>query len=123
MKDPLYHDACICLSDGVLIQACSLGGIRGWGVSFGCAVIISSHLLLFIFIVHTQSKDVFVIFAVLCVRLYTVFHLELFLCVLCTSALNDYLLTYVCGAESVCGSIQHPFAASNPRQTVGIVGG
>ena len=40
-------------------------------MSFGCAVVISSHLLLFIFIVHTQSKDVFVIFVVLCVRLYS----------------------------------------------------
>ena len=57
------------------------------------------YCLLFIFIVHTQSKDVYVIFVVLCIWLYivTVFHLELFLClhVRLICALNYYLLTYL----------------------------
>ena len=78
-----------------------LGGI--WGVSFGAGSLLahSSHLLLFIFIVHTQSKDVFVIFVVLCVRLYsycisfgTVFT---FTCTsdICIKLLLTYLLTYL----------------------------
>ena len=76
-----------------------LGGI--WGVSFGCVVVISSHLLLCIFIVHTQSKDVFVIFVVLCIRLYsycisfgTIF---MFACTsdMCIKLLLTYLLTFI----------------------------
>jgi len=69
-------------------------------VSFECGVVISSHLLLYIFIVHTQSKNVFVIFLVVCVRLYsycispgTVFNLCLHVRVICE--LNYYLLTYL----------------------------
>ena len=58
----------------------------------------SSHLLLFIFIVHTQSKDVFVIFVVICVRLCsycTSFGTVFCLRVRLICALNYYLLTYL----------------------------
>jgi len=62
---------CISISDGVLIQGCSWVVFGECPLCAGSLFTHSSYLLLFIFIVHTQSKDVFVIFVVLCLRLYT----------------------------------------------------
>ena len=54
IRDPLYHDACISISDRVLIQVCSWVVFGESLLGAGSLLAHSSRLLLFIFIVHTK---------------------------------------------------------------------
>jgi len=60
IRDPLYLDACISISDRVLIQVC-MWVVFGESPSGAGSLLAHSSRLLFIFIVHT-SKNLFVIF-------------------------------------------------------------
>jgi len=89
--------ACISISDGVLIQVCSWLVLEEYPLGVGSLLAHSSHLLQFIFIVHTQSKDVFVMvylwFSVLG-YIVTVYFIWNCFCLHLICALN-YLLTYL----------------------------
>jgi len=56
IKDPLYHDACISISDRLLIQVCSWLVFEECPFGTGSLLAHIFHSLLIIFIVHTQLK-------------------------------------------------------------------
>jgi len=68
IKDPLYHDACISISDGVFIQVCSSVVYEECPLGAGSLV---AHIFYCLFSLFIHKAKMSFIFVVLCVRLYS----------------------------------------------------